>query len=175
MFIKIMRKMSTHFGDLVSGAIEAEMPGRENIGVSREDANEALDDEVVDDRFVPLEQGLEDELEEGGDEAMKALKEKQRELIDALPLDQYVLRSNVFKHWSINPLPRYEIEAGAPGWAEAEKQVKNASKSGKKDLVVSVKSAKSKRKAGESAAEIYEQEMGEKAHKKAKKGSKKGH
>ncbi|KAJ8065947.1 hypothetical protein OCU04_005048 [Sclerotinia nivalis] len=157
MFIKIMRKMSAHFGDLVSGAIEAEMPGRESIGVSREDANGALDDEVVDDRFVPLEQGLEEELEEGGDEAMKALKEKQRELIDALPLDQY------------------EIEAGAPGWAEAEKQVKNAAKSGKKDIVVGVKSTKTKRKAGESAAEIYEQEMGEKTHKKAKKGSKKGH
>jgi N-acetyltransferase 10 len=38
---------------------------------------------------------------------------------------------------------------------------------------VSVKSTKTKRKVGESAAEIYEQEMGEKAHKKAKKGSKK--
>jgi N-acetyltransferase 10 len=37
---------------------------------------------------------------------------------------------------------------------------------------VSVKSTKTKRKAGETAAEIYEQELGEKAHKKAKKGSK---
>jgi N-acetyltransferase 10 len=38
---------------------------------------------------------------------------------------------------------------------------------------VSVKSTKTKRKAGESAAEILEQEMGEKAHKKVKKGPKK--
>jgi N-acetyltransferase 10 len=38
---------------------------------------------------------------------------------------------------------------------------------------VSVKSTKTKRKAGETAAEIYEQEMGEKAHKKVKRGSKK--
>lgn len=38
---------------------------------------------------------------------------------------------------------------------------------------MSVKTAKSKRKAGETAAEIYEQEMGEKGHKKSKKGSKK--
>jgi len=88
MFIKIMRKMSSHFNSLVSGAIEAEMPKTENIGVSREDASGALDDELVDERFVPLETGLEEELEEGGDEAMRALKEKQRELIDALPLDQ---------------------------------------------------------------------------------------
>ena len=88
MFIKIMRKMSSHFGALVSGAHEASMPKRENIGVSREDASGALDDEIVDNRFVPLERDLEEELEEGGDEALKALREKQRELIDALPLDQ---------------------------------------------------------------------------------------
>ena len=88
MFIKIMRKMSSHFGALVSGAHEANMPKRENIGVSREDASGALDDEIIDSRFVPLETSLEEELEEGGDEAMRALREKQRELIDALPLDQ---------------------------------------------------------------------------------------
>lgn len=88
MFIKIMRKMSAHFSSLVSGAIEAAMPARENIGVSREDASGAHDDELVDDRFVPLETNLEDELEEGGDEVMRAMREKQRELIDALPLDQ---------------------------------------------------------------------------------------
>jgi N-acetyltransferase 10 len=88
MFIKIMRKLSSHFGNLVASAIEAEMPQRDTIGVSRADASGAHDDEVVDDRFVPLETSLEEELEEGGDEAMKALREKQRELIDALPLDQ---------------------------------------------------------------------------------------
>jgi len=157
MFIKIMRKISSHFGTLVSGAHEADMPARDMIGISRADASGAHDDEVVDDRFVALETGLEEELEEGGDEAMKALREKQRELIDALPLDQY------------------EIEEGAPGWADAEKQVLTASKHGQKNPIVSVKSSKSKRKAGESAAEIYEQELGEKARKKVKKdkGSKK--
>jgi N-acetyltransferase 10 len=89
MFIKIMRKLSSHFSALVSGAIEAEMPKRDTIGVSRADASGAFDDEVVDTQFVPLETGLEEELEEGGDEALKELREKQRELIDALPLDQY--------------------------------------------------------------------------------------
>ena len=88
MFIKIMRKMSSHFNSLVSGAIAADMPSREAVGVSRADASGAFDDEVVDTQFAPLETTLEDELEEGGDEAMEALREKQRELIDALPLDQ---------------------------------------------------------------------------------------
>jgi N-acetyltransferase 10 len=68
---------------------------------------------------------------------------------------------------------RYEIEEGAPGWADAERQVLSATKSGQKNPVVSVKSTKTKRKAGETAAEIYEQELREKAHKKAKRGSKK--
>lgn len=68
---------------------------------------------------------------------------------------------------------RYEIEAGAPGWAAAEKQVQEASKSGKKNVVVSVKSAKEKkRKAGESMAEILAEEEGRSSGKKAKKGKK---
>ena len=39
---------------------------------------------------------------------------------------------------------------------------------------MSVKSAKLKRKVGETAAEIYAEEMGDKGHKKVKKASKKG-
>jgi N-acetyltransferase 10 len=88
MFTKIMRKMSSHLSSLVSGAISEQLPKQDTIGVSRADANNAFDDEVVDARFAPLETTLQDELEEGGDEALKALREKQRELIDALPLDQ---------------------------------------------------------------------------------------
>jgi N-acetyltransferase 10 len=49
--------------------------------------------------------------------------------------------------------------------------VLNATKSGQKNPIVSVKTSK-KRKPGETAAQIYEEEMGEKVHKKAKKGSK---
>jgi N-acetyltransferase 10 len=65
-------------------------------------------------------------------------------------------------------LIRYEIEEAAPGWAEAEKQAFNATKSGNKNPVVSVKSTKTKRKPVESAAEIYASEMGD-GHKKTKK------
>ncbi|GJN70490.1 killer toxin resistant protein [Purpureocillium lilacinum] len=150
MFIKILRKVTAHFGTLVSAAVDAEMPKPEKIGVSRADASGAHDDEVVDERFAPLSTSLDDELEEGGDEALKALRQKQREMIDSLPLDQF------------------EIEGDAPAWAEAEKQVK----SGKSNTVVSVKSGKQKRKAGPTAAEVYEEAMGEKSRKKAKKGKK---
>ncbi|KAK9437694.1 hypothetical protein VB005_08690 [Metarhizium brunneum] len=153
MFIKILRKVTSHFGTLVSSSVEAELPRASNLGVTRENASSAHDDEIVDDRFVPLTTSLDDELEEGGDEALKALRQKQRELIDSLPLDQYA------------------IEGDAPAWADAEKQVRNASKDGKTNPVVSVKS-KQKRKAGQTAAEVYEEVLGEKASKKAKKGKK---
>ena len=42
---------------------------------------------------------------------------------------------------------RYEIEGDTPAWEEAEKQVLSATKQGKSNPVVSVKSAKQKRKA----------------------------
>ncbi len=86
--IKTMRKISAHLGSLVTGAIAAEMPDASKVGVSRENAAGVHDDEVVDEKFVALETSLEDELEEGGDEALGELRAKQRELIDSLPLDQ---------------------------------------------------------------------------------------
>lgn len=49
-----------------------------------------------------------------------------------------------------------------------------AAKRGQSNPVVSVKSSKAKRKEGPSAAEIYEEEFGDKKAKKAKK-SKKSH
>lgn len=88
MFIKILRKVTGHFATLVTEAVDAELPKAERLGVTRENASGAHDDEVVDDRFVPLATTLDDELEEGGDEALRELKKKQRELIDSLPLDQ---------------------------------------------------------------------------------------
>lgn len=67
---------------------------------------------------------------------------------------------------------RYEIDGDAPAWEEAEKQVSSAAKDGKSNVVVSVKSAKQKRKAGQTATEIYDQEFGDNSRKKSKKGKK---
>ncbi|KFA67158.1 hypothetical protein S40285_05244 [Stachybotrys chlorohalonatus IBT 40285] len=152
MFIKIMKKVTAHFGALVSNAVAAELPQTASIGVSRANASGVHDDEVVDERFVPLQTSLQDELEEGGDEALQTLRQKQRDLINSLPLDQY------------------EVEGDAPAWQEAEKLVRSAAKEGKANPVVSVKSAKQKRKAGQTASEVYEEVFGDKSHKKAKKG-----
>uniref|UniRef100_A0A093US12 RNA cytidine acetyltransferase n=1 Tax=Talaromyces marneffei PM1 TaxID=1077442 RepID=A0A093US12_TALMA len=144
MFIKIVRKISTHFRGLLEGAVAATLPEKLNTV----DASGAHDD-VIDDKFQPLETGLEEELREGGEQIDKEMKEKQRALIDALPLD------------------KYEINNGTAGWEEAEKQIRKGGAA-----TVSVKSTKtSKRKAGESAREIYEQEIDSKIQKKIKKGT----
>ena len=155
MFIKVVRKLTAHFHSILSTSIAAELPsakGTNGHQVTMASASAAHDDEVIDKRFAPLAKDLGEELEEGGEEINLELKEKQRELINALPLDQY------------------EIDAGAPGWEDAERLVKE----GKSISTVSVKSAKErKRKVGESAREILEKEIGEGRNKKMKKGKSK--
>lgn len=76
--------------------------------------------------------------------------------------------------WKLIANNRYEVATDAPGWSQAEAEVARATSKGMKPSAISVKTLKAKRKAGESAAEIYEEEMGEKkkekGHKKARKG-----
>lgn len=89
MFIKVLRKVTAHFATLVTEAVDAEMPRARQVGVSRADASGAHDDEAVgDDKYAPLAQSLNDELAEGGSEALEQLRKKQRDMIDSLPLDQ---------------------------------------------------------------------------------------
>ncbi|KAK6336457.1 killer toxin resistant protein [Orbilia brochopaga] len=152
MFVKIMRKVSTALGGVVERAIEEDLPP-EHHGRRRVGAEEAINDDGeemadVSTKLKPLEQTLEEDIEEGADEVKIALKEKQRELINALDLQ------------------RFEIPSAAADWDEAERQVADGGKSS----VVSVKSSKQvKRKAGETAAEIYEKEMSVKHSSKKKR------
>ena len=151
MFVKIVRKVSAHFRRILEGAIQETMP-QANVRTNDEP------DEVQPKKFAPLQSNLDAELREGGEEVDKELKEKQRALIDALPLD------------------KYEIETGAAGWDEAEKQIQRAQAKGSdKGLTVSVKSSSKsdKKRKGESAEEIYREEIGDKEAKRLKKGMKK--
>ncbi|KAM7204296.1 nucleolar ATPase [Naviculisporaceae sp. PSN 640] len=150
-FVKTMRKITTHLASLVSGAIEAEMPDANAVGVSRENATGMHDDEIINSKFTALDTNLDDELEEGGDEALKELRIKQRELIDSLPLDQY------------------EIGGDRAEWQEAEKLVDRATKSGKSNPLVSVKTHKAKRKAEAEEAEVNGKDHGDRGHGKSKK------
>ncbi|KAI9842266.1 MAG: killer toxin resistant protein [Thelocarpon superellum] len=112
MFVKSIRKVSAHFRSLVEGAVAETMPPEEGIGTSREDASGVHEegDEVIDEKFRPLAQDLDEELEEGGGEALRELREKQRALIDSLPLDEYEIPNTK-----------------STKWAEAERQIARAS------------------------------------------------
>lgn len=151
MFVKIVRKVSAHFRMILESAVEETIP-QSNIAVEED----GMDVEQTK-KYDPLQSNLDEELREGGEEVDKELKEKQRALIDALPLD------------------KYEVETGSAGWDEAEKQVKRAHAKGRdKDLTVSVKSSKfDKKRKGESAEDIYREEIGDKEAKRLKKGMKK--
>ena len=86
MFVKVVRKISTCLGAIVEGAIAETMPApSESV---KNGANGDPSHATSDSRFQPLDQNLNDELREGGEEVDKELKEKQRALIDALPLDR---------------------------------------------------------------------------------------
>lgn len=87
MFMKIARKVSTKFRSLVEGAVSDTLPPAETP-VAPRDATGVHDDEVIDDRFQPLDVGLNEELKQGGEEINDEMREKQRALIDSLPLDQ---------------------------------------------------------------------------------------
>lgn len=69
---------------------------------------------------------------------------------------------------------RYEVAGDAPAWEDAENQVRKAAKDGRSATEVSVKNSKAKRKAGQTASEVYEEAFGEnrKKHKKDKKSKK---
>ncbi|KAL7272500.1 N-acetyltransferase 10 [Rhizina undulata] len=155
MFQKIIRKVASHFRGVLSQAIEETLP-TEDAGKAKSAAHA---DDDVEDAFNPVEQTLAEDLEEGGEEVMEhlRLKEKQRELINSLDLSKYQLP-----------------EGESADWDGADKQIKAAtSNEGGRSTIVSVKTKKKqqKRKAGETAAEIYEQEMGS-LKKKSKKGKK---
>jgi N-acetyltransferase 10 len=80
LFVKIMRKISTHFRNLVEGAVAEAMPqaleADDTNGVHSATGNAGA-------KFRPLEMGLDEELAEGGREIDEAERERIRGMIDA--------------------------------------------------------------------------------------------
>lgn len=82
MFVRIVRKVAGYFRSLVEGAVVESMP------VPDLPAKDGMEEDEKGRRFTPLKKGLDDELREGGAEVDREFKEKQKALIDALPLDK---------------------------------------------------------------------------------------
>ena len=166
MFVKVIRKISVYFRALTEDAITDGMPKIPHANEDDSLGNGTQNDEELTSTtthqlpIVPLDQ----ELREGALAVNKELREKQRALIDALPLD------------------KYELPLSAPSWADAEAQIQRHTKSKSSSKfkgaetehipTVSVKSKKSmdgKRK-GETAEQIYNEEIGDREAKRLKKG-----
>jgi N-acetyltransferase 10 len=82
-FVKVMRKFSTYFQALISGAIADTMPTLDRDGDSFEGGEQF---EQL--RLNPITQSFDDELAEGIDEVHMEERERMKSMIDALPLDR---------------------------------------------------------------------------------------
>lgn len=82
LFIKIVRKITTHFRVIVTKAMEETLPPNPTLH------HEEHQNGVVVNGFEPLEQNLEEEVEEAGDDVDREFREKQKELINSLDLQQ---------------------------------------------------------------------------------------
>jgi N-acetyltransferase 10 len=171
MFVKVIRKLTTHFRHLQESAIEKTLPPA--AAPKQSNSNGTAADEDDDDEIITsapaidaaeVSSNLKSELNSAStaflaDEATRQRQEQNRALIDSLPLESYAVDS-----------------ADAPAWEDAEKQVRSSmgKHSGAAPMNVSVKSAskteRNKRKAGEALGEV----MKEAERLGSKEGGKKG-
>ena len=159
MFVKVIRKVSQYFRSVVAEDAGKDIP-REDEGtlddddleVGRSDRVNIINEAIMRKKaFAPLEQTLQEELQEGSDEIDQAEKEKARAMIDALALNNYSIADN------------------NTDWDDAERQVRQ----GKGNDVVSVKSSKGSGERKRKAAGAMEQavkEFEEERERKEKKG-----
>lgn len=82
--MKVIRKITKHLVDIQKASIGADIPLAPSTTISR--VGEGGDGEAM--QWKAVETTVEDELNEAGDEATKALREKQREMIESLDLSK---------------------------------------------------------------------------------------
>ncbi|CCK72011.1 ribosome biosynthesis protein KRE33 KNAG_0I02250 [Huiozyma naganishii CBS 8797] len=148
MFAKVMRKISVYFKNLirehVGQSLPSEAPKDETVAEMNGEEVKVLDAAETFDQ-------MEEDLEEAGTEAVKAMREKQKELINSLKLDKYAINDN------------------AEEWGETGTELEKAAK--KNGGVVSVQTGK--KRSTEKAEDIYKSELNAvKKHKKSKKSKK---
>ncbi|KAJ3238254.1 N-acetyltransferase 10 [Chytriomyces hyalinus] len=104
LFGKVVKKCANYF-EVVEEIGAAEPETKKGKGKKRakieemdedneeeeEDVNELTRDAGDDEAWDPVKMGLEEDLEEAGDEVMERLKAKQREMIDGLNLSQFAI------------------------------------------------------------------------------------
>lgn len=85
-FVKVVRKIAAFFRGLLEEAVVENLPNV--IPIAAAAAASGGEDKGMGGGYKPLDKNLDEELREGGEDVDEELKEKQRALIDALPLDK---------------------------------------------------------------------------------------
>lgn len=83
MFIKIVKKFSSYYKGIQENTIAQELSNSSAAAVGRPIKDEALWDPTV--------QSLDDDLEESGGAVSQAFREKQRELVDSINMEEYAI------------------------------------------------------------------------------------
>ena len=83
MFVKVIKKISKRLLDVQKAAISAEIP-------EQPPAPPRLNADGTNTTWEPVAASIDEELAVAGDEATRALREKQRAIIDSLDLSKYV-------------------------------------------------------------------------------------
>lgn len=84
MFVKVVRKVSTTFRAVISGAVEASLPEKKDVELN---GGTAAGPRVTSRVQIDPKEAV-DDLDDDDEKIDPAIKEKQRALIDALPLDK---------------------------------------------------------------------------------------
>lgn len=87
LFAKLIKKISKRLVDIQKAAIRAELPIK-STNVDDDDRKKESKEMKTKEGWKSVSSALEDELNEAGNEATKRLREKQREMIDALDLQK---------------------------------------------------------------------------------------
>lgn len=94
LFVKLIRKISTHLTEIQKAAIGATIPtASTSTSTALPSSRVGVAGDGEDAEMEGMGQGmkgLEDELDKAGDEVTSEMKEKQRAMIDALDLSRYV-------------------------------------------------------------------------------------
>ncbi|KIV77211.1 hypothetical protein PV11_09027 [Exophiala sideris] len=155
MFVKVVRKVSTAFRAIISGAVEASLPEKKDVDLNGTTGAAARIGSRV--QNAPTE-AVDDDLDEDAEQVNPYLKEKQRALIDALPLDRFEMTATT---------------ADDEAWEDAERQVRDAGAEPGRSTVVSVKSQKKRKVDDVNGDETHEEVDG--ADKKKRKDKDKKH
>ncbi|EMR11402.1 hypothetical protein PNEG_00425 [Pneumocystis murina B123] len=124
MLVKILRKLSSFFKDIYYKAIDNTLPiERKNL---KNQLQTHADENDNFRGFIPLKATLKEELDHLSSEMEDSIKEKQRELINSLDLQKYIIKGQ------------------EEDWDKAEQHIKNGIYSGKSS-VVSIQSHSLKR------------------------------